>query len=361
MSSIVNKTKDKATDTSSSSNQHLAAILTSKASAIQVAHRPTPTPGPNELLIDVKSIALNQIDWYQRDCGFAIASYPAISGSDIAGIVVSAGASVPSDAPQPGTRICAFAPCFFVQGAPDYGALQTRVLVPAVNAVKLPQGMSFNEASVLPMAVVTAWCGWYSIGMPLDAAYTAADKEGMLVWGGASSIGSAAVQIARLMGFTVYTTASERHHEYLKCLGASKVFDYRGESVVRKVVDAAQEDGVTIKMGFDAVGQLKSCLEILKALSGEGPAKLASAVPLSEDSPTMEGVEVNFVAPPLDESERTEFFHFVFRIWLKEHLDKADFVPSPKIQVVDGGLKAAQKGLDELKKGVSGVKLVLEV
>ena len=50
------------------------------------------------------------------------------------------------------------------------------------------------------------------------------------------------------------------------------------------------------------------------------------------------------------------FFHLVFGVWLK-----GEFVPSPKIQVVEGGLESVKKGLDELKKGVSGVKLVLEV
>lgn len=343
------------------SGQHLAAILRSKGSPLEVTHRPTPTPGPKELLIEVKSIALNPIDWYQREAGFAIASYPAIIGSDIAGTVLSTGSSVPSDAPEPGTRVAAFAPCFYAKGAPDYGAFQTRVLVPAANAVPLPQGMSFNEASLLPMAVATAWGGWHVIGVPRNAAYTAADKKGMLVWGGASSIGSAAVQIAKLLGFHVYVTASEKHHEYMKSLGASKVFDYRGEGVVESIVKAAKEDGVTLQMGFDAVGQLQSCLDILKEFKGDSVAKLASAVPLSKDSPKVEGVEVKFVAAPDDEEERQETFHFMFGVWLKEKLAKGEFVPSPKIRVIEGGLEAANKGLDEWKKGVSGVKLVLEI
>ena len=248
-------------------------------------------------------------------------------GSDIAGTVVSAGSSVPSDAPEPGTRVAAFAPAFFTKGIPDYGAFQTRALVPAANVVPLPSSMSFSEATLLPMAVLTTWSGWYSIGLPRDTAYTAADKKGMLVWGGASSIGSAAVQVAKIMGFSVYVTASEKHHEYLKSLGASKVFDYKSESVVTDIIKAAKADGVTVQAGFDAVGQVKSCLEILKELKGEGTAKLATAVPPSEDTPKMEGVEVKFVAAPGDEKARTEHFHFVFGVWLKEKLAKGEFVP----------------------------------
>lgn len=142
------------------------------------------------------------------------------------------------------------------------------------------------------------------------------------------------------------------------------MFDYRDEGVVGSIVEAAKEDGVTVQMGFDAVdavGVLKSCMEILKELKGEGTAKLASAPRLLEDLPKVEGVEVKFVAAPADREERTEFFRCVFNVRLKEKLEKGEFVPSPRVQVVEGGLESAQKGLDELKKGVSEVKLVLEV
>ena len=225
----------------------------------------------------------------------------------------------------------------------------------------LPESMSFNEGSLLPMAVLTAWSGWYSIGVERDAAYTEADKKGMLVWGAGSSIGGAAVQVARLLGFRVYATASEKHHAYVKGLGARRVFDYRGSDAVERIVEAAKEDGVTLQMGFDAVGQLESCMEILSRAKGDGMAKLASAIPLREDSPTVEGVDVRFVAAPADKKETTEFIRFVFNVWLKEKLETGEFVPSPKVKVVEGGLEAVHKGLDELKGGVSGVKLVLEV
>ncbi len=136
-----------------------------------------------------------------------------------------------------------------------------------------------------------------------------------------------------------------------------------------KMIKTVKEDGVTVDNGFDAVGQLPSCQEILKALKGKKTAKLASAAThISEDTPKVEGVEAAFVAAPLDEKEKTDFFHFVFRVCvsvcvceLKEKLAKGEYVPSPRIQVVEGGLESTQKALDHLKKGVSGVKLVLEV
>ena len=363
MSSVVNEIKDKVVDKKSSpTGQHLAAILHSSGNPLELTHRATPSPGPEELLIEVKSVALNPIDYYQRDFGFPPIFYPAVLGSDIAGTVVSAGASVAADAPQPGTRVTAMGPCFFVKGSPDYGALQTYALVPAVNAAPLPHGLSFTEASMLPMAVTTVWSGWYSIDLARDTAFSANDKQGILVWGAGGSIGSTAVQVAKLMGFRVYATASEKHHEYLKGLGASRLFDYKSEGVVESIVKAAQEDGVSLVTGFAAaIGSLGSCISILKETKGSGTAKLASAVHITPDTPTAEGIEVKFISAPTDPRERTDFFHFVFNVWLKEKLENGQLVPSPKIKVVPGGLEAVNSALDELKAGVSGIKLVLEL
>ena len=162
MSSLVNSVKEKVIGTTSPSGQHTAAVLQSKGTPFEVTHRPTPTPGPHDLLIEVKAIALNPIDYYMRDFGFMLSNFPTVVGSDIAGTVISAGSSVSADAPKVGSRVTAFAPAFFTGGVADYGALQTRVLVPAVNATELPQRMSFSEGSLLPMAVVTAWSGWHS-------------------------------------------------------------------------------------------------------------------------------------------------------------------------------------------------------
>ncbi|MCJ1278702.1 hypothetical protein MMC21_006519 [Puttea exsequens] len=348
----------------SSPNQHLAAIIESVGSPLKVINRPTPKPGPSDLLIEAKYIALNPVDCRQRDLGFAIKSCPAIPGSDIAGNVISAGSSVPADAPKPGSRVLAFAPAFYTQGAPDYGGLQARVLVPAENVTPLPEQLGFKEASILPMAVLTIWSGLYSIGVSRDTAYKPEDKKGFLVWGGSGSVGSVAVQIASLMGFKVYATASEKNHHFVKKLGASSVFDYKDDKAVANIVKAAKEDGVTIAHALDAAGAASSCVAILKESKGDAKtAILASAIPLFRNpSPETKGVVVKFILAPNDGKERQEHFHFVFAVWLKENLHKGELVPSPQnIKVVDGGLKSVNEALDELLKGISATKLVMKV
>ncbi|RDL37398.1 Uncharacterized protein BP5553_04831 [Venustampulla echinocandica] len=345
----------------SAANQHLAAVLPSKGSSLSVTYRPTPKPGPTDILIEVKSIALNPIDVGMRDIGFAIASYPAIPGSDVAGTVISIGSSVAADAPQPGTRVAGFAPAFAMKGDPDYGGFQTRVLVPEANVTPLPEGVSFNEAAMLPMAVYTTWAGWYQLGIDRATAYDPSEKKGILVWGGSSSIGSSAVQLAKLMGFVVYATASEKHHEYVKSLGATRVFDYKSKDVSESIVKAAKADGVEIQLGYDAIGEVQPCLNVLEAAKGSGVAKLATSKPIQPDTPTMDGVEVSFISIPADTKVRTEFFHQAFNVWLKEKLETKEFVPSPRARVVSGGLEGLNEALDELKKGVSATKLVLEL
>ncbi|KAL8939479.1 MAG: hypothetical protein Q9216_003331 [Gyalolechia sp. 2 TL-2023] len=343
-----------------SSQSHQAAVLESKGSPLSITTRPTPTPGPNEVLVEVKSIALNPIDNFMREAGFSIDSYPSVIGSDISGTILATGSSATKY--QTGTRVAGFAPAFFYHGAPDYGAFQAKTLLPEALVSPLPQGLTFNGGALLPMSVITAWSGLWTAGVPLrDPVYTAQDKKGILVWGGASSIGSGTVQTAKMLGFTVYATASEKHHDYIKSLGAKHVFDYKDADVVEKLVKAIKDDGNTVQHAFDAVGQVRFCMDVLKEFKSGGPSQVATAVPMFDQAPQEEGIEAKFVMAPTDKAEQTKFFAFVFNDWLKGKLEKGEFKPSPGMEMVDGGLEGLSKGLDVLKGGMSGKKVVLEL
>ena len=338
---------------------HAAAVLNEKGTPLRIEQRQTPKPGPDELLINVKSIALNPIDHAMRDFGFAVSHFPAVVGSDIAGTVVAVGSSVSNADFVQGARVAAFAPAFFKQGLPDYGALQKQVLVPYALAVPLPASVGDNEAATLPMSVLTTWSAMYTAGVPYTAAFKPEDKRAILVWGGASSIGTAGIQIGKSLGLTVYTTASPRNHEYLESLGASQCFNYKDSDVVSKIVAGAKKDGVTLNIGYNtAPTAAQQCVDVLKEFK---PAVLANAIPPRQPYPQEAGVDVKFVMAPDDEKEQTEHFAFVFNKWLKEKLARGEYTPAPKVQIVSGGLESANQGLDELKAGVSGVKLVLEV
>lgn len=116
---------------------HLAAVSLAKGKPFELQTRPTPKPGPGELLIEVKSIALNPADGIMRDQGLFMRTYPTVIGFDIAGLVLEAGENVPVGTTgsslffQPGiTRVAAYAAFFWKSCGPDYGAFQERCIVP---------------------------------------------------------------------------------------------------------------------------------------------------------------------------------------------------------------------------------------
>ncbi|PWN18414.1 NAD(P)-binding protein [Microstroma glucosiphilum] len=104
--------------------------------------------------------------------------------------------------------------------------------------------------STLPLAAATAELALFSsscLGIPQD---DDGKKTPVLIWGGSSSVGSYAIQLAALRGLQVYTTASPAHHERLRSLGAHEVLDYRSQDVPALL----KERGVSIKHAFDCIG-----------------------------------------------------------------------------------------------------------
>ncbi|KAM5347472.1 hypothetical protein ACJ41O_010477 [Fusarium nematophilum] len=383
---------------------HLAAVSPAKGQPFELQTRVTPKPGPGELLIAVKSVALNPADALMRDQGLFIPTYPTVIGFDISGLVLEVGENVPTgptdDGPalsfRPGiTRVAAYAASFWRSYGPDYGAFQERCLVPWQHAVPLPDdGMSWNHAATLPVAVEVPLSAWDAMGIPrvgevtapASAASSGADTkagtrknkngkgEALLIWGASSSVGTMGIQTARLLRedpsssfAAVYATAGSANKNYVGSLGADRVFDYKDPLVVDSIVSAAKEDGLLIRHCFLATGQLAPCQAVLKAFVGEEkegekpmPAKIGSAPVVPPDAEVVNGVETIFLMPSAVEAERLEQFRYWLGTWLRENLDKGTIRPSPEPRVV-GGLRAIDAGLDMLLRGVSCTKLVVEV
>ncbi|KAF1944308.1 putative zinc binding dehydrogenase [Clathrospora elynae] len=341
---------------------HQAAVIPQKGGPFSIEERATPEPGPGELLIEVKAVALNPVDHYQRDFGMPLVPvYPAVVGFDTAGIVVKVGSNV-SSALAPGSRVIAFASSFFKNGSPDYGAFQQYALAQSEGVVALPDALSFEQGAVFPLAVMTALTAWTTIGIPLDTMYSPEDKQAVLIWGGASSVGTFAIQSAKTLGFTVYATASPKHHEYLKKLGAHAVFDYTATDVVSQIVEAVKKDGVNLHTAHCVVKEsLQPTLDVLKETKGDAAAKVAHSPLLPEDHPTLDKTEITFNFPPTDKVVRDKHMYQCFHGWLQHGLKSGSVVPSPALQVEDGGLRGLNAALDKLKVGVSGKKIVVPI
>jgi NADPH:quinone reductase-like Zn-dependent oxidoreductase len=375
---------------------HLAAILQAKGQPFEVQARLTPKPGPDELLIAVKSVALNPADAIMRDQGRFITTFPAVIGFDMSGLVLEVGENVPINAVdddgtpsfQPGiTRVAAYAASVWKSCDPDYGAFQERCLVPWQHAVPLPDAsLSWNQAATLPVAVEVPLSAWDAMGIPRMGGAPTSETDGdretiimgkseaLLVWGASSSVGTMGVQTARLLrndsGSTfaaVYATAGSANHNYVYSLGADRVFDYRDPLVVDAIVSAAKSDGLVIRHCFLATGRLALCQAVLKAFLEEDQgsektiANIGSAPLVSTDAKVVNGIETIFVVPSAVEGIRLDQFRYWMGTWLKKKLANGVIRPSPELDVVGTGLDDINAGLDQLARGVSCTKLIVQV
>ena len=374
---------------------HLAAVSPGKGKPFEVQTRPTPEPGPDELLIAVKSVALNPADVLMRDEGVLISTYPTVVGFDIAGLVLKIGRNVPTGATedgsrgpafQPGvTRVAAYATSVWKSCDPDYGAFQERCLVPWQHAMSLPdRGISWNHAATLPVAVQVPLNAWDALSIlrvstGSDAGQKQINKqkrEALLIWGASSSVGTMGVQTARLLRedpesafAAVYATAGPANQEYVASLGADRMFDYKDPEVVDRIISAAKKDRFVIRHCFLATGQLAPCQAVLKSFVGECrewetsmTAKIGSAPIVPPDAEVVEGVETIWVLPSMvEEQQRLQQFQYWLGTWGRESLAKGTIRPSPEPKVVGKGVEAINAGLDMLRQGVSCTKLVVEI
>ena len=185
------------------------------------AEVPDPVRKPGEVLIKVHAAAVNRADLMQKDgCYASPPDWPQWCGLEVAGEVVEA----PDDAAvKPGDRVCA------LLGGGGYSELVT---APAGMVIPIPEGLSMIEAASLPEVWSTVYLNLRQEagGMkPGDVFYMQA---------GASGVGLAAIQYAKLLGAEVITTIdSPEKAQFVRRLGADHVLDYRTEDV-RPVIAA---------------------------------------------------------------------------------------------------------------------------
>jgi len=354
------------TDPTNSTN-HKAALCEAAGTPLSVSYRPTPTPGPGQVLICPHAVALNIADTYMRDIGFSLETYPAVLGSDVAGTIVATGPpdTIPDFLRTPGTRVAAFASIFYEKGRPDYGAFQDRVLVSANAVSPIPDALSWTEAATLPMVVLVALSAWDLFGYDYLAPDVEKNKdEAVLIWGAATGIGTMAVQTAKLMGYTVVATASEQNREYLKGLGADVVYDYRdGKAVQKSVVDFVRgREGLKMKNCFFGQGDLTIPQAILQELNGKsGGSFISHAPPLLPGTAMVDGVDVKFTGLKPEKEARDAQQRAWFNVYLKEKLAGGGSLrPCPEVKIVGEGFESIDQALTDLRaNGVRCAKPVV--
>ena len=267
---------------------NLAAILKQAKAQISLETRSIPTPGASQLLVKNYAVAINPVDWKIQDSSYFVTEYPNVLGSDVCGTVEAAGSDVKHF--KKGDRVTGFAAVIATNNS-DGGAFQQYTILRENCAAKIPDNLSFEEGATLPMAVATAGVGiWLKMGM----AKPSEDKQsgGFLVWGAASSVGSAVVQMAALLGFTVFAVCSPQNHDEVKKLGATDVYDYNNKDVAKNVVSRAESTKTPIKYAYDAISLPNTVPQAAAVLEGFGGGKLCLTLPSPEDAKLPENVEV---------------------------------------------------------------------
>jgi NADPH2:quinone reductase len=197
---------------------------TGPPSVIQYSELPDPVPGPEECLVKVSAVDVNPIDLYIR--GGQIPSrlkFPYIIGRDLAGEVIGVGPNVHRF--QVGDRVWASG-----QGVDNkQGTFAELATVNEAWLHKLPPNVSDENAVALSLVGITA-----HLGLVREARLAAG--EILFVNGGTGGVGSSVVQIARILGATVITTAGSKE-KVEKCLqlGAHLAINYKTEDVTEKI------------------------------------------------------------------------------------------------------------------------------
>ncbi len=209
--------------------------------------RPLPAPKAEEILVKVAAAGVNRPDVLQRMGLYPVpADASDLPGLEIAGEVVACGAG--AKLWKPGDKICALT---HGGGYAEYCA------VPEVQALPVPKGLSMAEAASLPETFFTVWSNAYDRGR-------LAPGETLLVQGGSSGIGVAAIQMAAALGIGVLATAGSDD----KCaacvkLGAERAINYRTQDFLAEVKAATGGRGVDVildMVGGDYVPKELKCL-----------------------------------------------------------------------------------------------------
>ncbi|KAI8296059.1 hypothetical protein K4K56_008067 [Colletotrichum sp. SAR 10_98] len=334
-----------------------AAWLTEpKSYPFQIKEAPFPTAGLGEVVIRNVVTALNPAEWKIQDLGVIVQKYPTILGADAAGYVEEVGEGVTHL--QKGQRVIGYCTGLGLQNH-EFGTFQLYSKAAANLVAPIPDDMSFEAASVLPLAIATASVGLYKkkyLGLPLPSLTPAPKGKTLLVWGGASSVGGTAVQLAVASGLRVITTASKANFDKVKELGADTVLDYHSATIVDDAIRVLS--GTDLAGVYDAISSQQSLQPIGAILDKLGPHKVVTVLPVEGDfgKNALMSFETAFQITENPE----EVGDPVWKEFVPGALTNGQLKAKPDPEVVGQRLESIQAGLEQLKKGVSAKKLVIQ-
>lgn len=209
---------------------------------LQVQERPDPTPGAGEIVIDVKASGINFADLMARQGLYQAAPKPpCVVGYEVAGTVAAVGPEVTEFAV--GDRVMA---------GTRFNGYVSRALAKVGDALRLPEGLSFEQGAAVPVNYGTAAAALLRFG-------NVQPGERVLIHAAAGGVGIAATQIAKSRGAEVWGTASPGKHEAIRGFGVDHALDY---------TKAGWEQGLPkLDLVMDAIGgkSFRRSYELLRA------------------------------------------------------------------------------------------------
>jgi putative PIG3 family NAD(P)H quinone oxidoreductase len=214
---------------------------------LQPIEAPVPAPGPREVLIRVAGAGVNRPDLMQRE-----GRYPPppgatdIPGLEVSGTVAACGSGVSRW--REGDEVCAL-----VSG----GGYAEYCVAPDVQCLPVPKGLDLVAAGGVPETFFTVWMNVFDRGRLREG-------ESFLVHGGASGIGTTAIQMARAFGARVFATAGSDEKCYAcEKLGAEHAINYKTEDFVAAVMALTEGRGVDVILDMVGAPYFSKNVELL--------------------------------------------------------------------------------------------------
>ena len=216
------------------------AILVKADKSLDWREVPDPVVKANDILVEVHAAALNRADLMQREGNYPPPpGWPEWMGLEVAGIVLQA---PPGGRWKVGDKVCALL---------GGGGYAEKVAVPADMALPVPAGLSMVEAAAIPEAFATSY-----LNLCLEGGMKAG--ETVFIQAGASGLGMAAIQLAKILGAKVVTTVgSEDKEQFVRDLGADVVINRKKEDIAAVM----KQHPVDVAMDCVAGKNLGPCLE----------------------------------------------------------------------------------------------------
>ncbi|KAL8290524.1 hypothetical protein RQP46_002782 [Phenoliferia psychrophenolica] len=335
--------------------------IVKSAGVLAVEQVPLPTLSPSDILVKAP-VALNPTDWKH----LYFLSEPGVTlGCDFSGTVEKVGTGVTRVAV--GDRVAGFVHGGRFEGI---GSFAEYVATDGDLVWKVPETTSWEEAAALggigPHTAVQALYFRHGLAHPTAPIKT---PEPFLVWGGATSVGLYAIQLAKLSGYTVVATASPKNFDLVKSFGADAVYSYSDAETPSKISAAYP----TLSLALDTISQSETTQATAKSLgkSGTTPRKILHL--LAPQPGDNAGVDVKieptlvytvignafemrgaqYPANPKDKVDMTAWLDYVPSL-----VASGKFKSNP-VWKQPGGLDKISEGLELIKAGKnSGQKVV---